>query len=155
MIVIGSLRPDDWQLWRELRLQALADAPGAFGSRLAEWQDADESHWRARLQVADTVNVVALLDDRPVGMASGMPEHVLQSMWVHPDGRGHGVGDRLIQSIAQWARDRGARRLTLSVVSGNAAAQSLYERNGFLTTDEVGDLLPNGVTREIVMAKPL
>ncbi|MFJ1458216.1 GNAT family N-acetyltransferase [Nocardia sp. N2S4-5] len=38
MIEMRVLTADNWMLWRELRLQALAEAPQAFGSRLADWQ---------------------------------------------------------------------------------------------------------------------
>lgn len=142
-------------MWRSLRLQALADSPYAFGSRLSQWQGADEARWQARLDITDSANFVALLDDRAVGMASGMPDSSLTSLWVQPDARGHGIGDRLIGAVEEWAIESGSATLRLSVMPGNAAAIGLYRRNGFVETDEPGDLLPDGSGREIVMAKPL
>ncbi|MFI9042540.1 GNAT family N-acetyltransferase, partial [Streptomyces sp. NPDC053726] len=69
--------------------------------------------------------------------------------------RGQGVGDLLIGEIAQWAVQRDARTLRLSVMPENRAAIALYERHGFKDTGEPGDLLPDGVRRELVMAKAL
>jgi hypothetical protein len=37
-IDILQLGPDDWMLWRTLRLQALGEAPDAFSSKQANWQ---------------------------------------------------------------------------------------------------------------------
>lgn len=61
------LTPDDWRLWRELRLAALADAPDAFLSRLADWQGAGdtEARWRARVGAPGVGCFVAMLDGRP------------------------------------------------------------------------------------------
>lgn len=50
---------------------------------------------------------------------------------VHPDWRRRGVGQQLLLSVADLARELGARRLTLEVRAGNVAAQALYERFGF------------------------
>ena len=52
MIETLALNPGDWWLWRELRLAALAEAPAAFSSTLAEWSGAGdtEQRWRARLE---------------------------------------------------------------------------------------------------------
>ncbi|MGC4746458.1 N-acetyltransferase family protein [Micromonospora sp. DT201] len=162
MIEMRVLTPDDWPTWRELRLAALTEAPEAFGSRLADWQgEGDlEQRWRDRLSIPGAHNLVAVLDERPVGMASGVPTAdplmmELISMWVHPDARGHGVGDRLLDEVAQWARKAGADRLRLSVMPDNARAKALYRRTGFNQTDELGDLLPDGVSREQVMLRPL
>ncbi|MFF4845060.1 GNAT family N-acetyltransferase [Streptomyces collinus] len=93
-------------------------------------------------------------------MASGVPcegaETVeLISMWVNPAARGKGVGDCLIHAVERWAVERGATTLRLSVMPDNRKATALYERHGFLDTGEPGDLLPDGMGRERVMAKSL
>jgi ribosomal protein S18 acetylase RimI-like enzyme len=40
-------------------------------------------------------------------------------------------------------------------VEGNTPARALYERCGFRDTGELGDLMPDGVRREQIMAKTL
>ena len=158
MVELRTLEADDWPLWRELRLAALAEAPYAFGSTLAQWQDSGdrEERWRARLSIPGAHDLVALLDGVPVGMASGVPDEgaanvELISIWVSPTARGKGVGDCLIQAIERWAAERGATTLRLSVMPDNCKATALYERHGFTDTGEPGDLLPDGVGRERVM----
>jgi len=43
VIEIRALVPASWRLWRDLRLAALAEAPAAFTSRLADWRDAESA----------------------------------------------------------------------------------------------------------------
>jgi ribosomal protein S18 acetylase RimI-like enzyme len=166
---VRELTVEDWPLWRRLRLAALAEAPHAFGSLLADWQgEGDrEERWRARLDIPGSYNIVAVPvlgmptdgpEPEPVGMASGVPTDAddaveLISMWVAPAARGLGVGELLIGAVTDWAARGGARTLRLSVTDGNAAAQRLYRRTGFLPTGELGDLMADGVRRELVMAK--
>ncbi len=160
MIELRELTSDDWQVWRELRLAALEEAAYAFGSQLADWVDAAEDRWRARLELPGGRNVVALLDGTPVGMASGLPTEEegiveLVSMWIASTARGRGVGDRLMTQVEQWAREAGAHTLQLSVADGNDKAHALYLRSGFADTDIPGDLMPDGIRRELVMHKKL
>jgi GNAT superfamily N-acetyltransferase len=162
VIKLRVLSPDDWQVWRRLRLAALAEAPYAFGSRLADWQGEGDraGRWRDRLALPGSYNVVALLDEQPVGMASGVPADEpgvveLISMWVSPTARGRGVGDRLIQAVEQWARQGQAKVLRLCVIQGNEAAERLYQRCGFVGTGVLGDAMPDGVRHEDVMEKML
>ena len=59
---------------------------------------------------------------------------------------------------AAWWRDvprAGSETLRLAVVPGNENAVALYRRNGFRRTGELGDLMPDGVSREHIMAKDL
>ena len=136
MITTRALTPDDWRLWRRMRLLALQESPEAFGSRLADWQgEGDtESRWRDRLARVG-LNVIAAVDGEPAGMASGAADGddvELVSMYVAPAARGRGVSDALIDAVVGWARGRGAARVLLSVRVGNERASRLYSRHGFV-----------------------
>jgi ribosomal protein S18 acetylase RimI-like enzyme len=55
----------------------------------------------------------------------------LYSLAVHPDHRGHGIGNRLLQTTLAELVARGAKRVFLEVEEKNASAVKLYERHGF------------------------
>ncbi|MFI1970487.1 GNAT family N-acetyltransferase [Streptomyces cinnamoneus] len=161
MIELQVVTADDWPTWRELRLAALAEAPYAFGSRLADWQgEGDtEERWRARLDIAGSYHLIALLDGKPAGMAGGVPGPrdglvELISMWVGTRARGRGVGDRLVGAVGEWAVRGRATVLQLAVAPGNEHALALYRRHGFQDTGQAGDVLPDG-RRERVLVKRL
>ncbi|MFC5722399.1 GNAT family N-acetyltransferase [Streptomyces gamaensis] len=160
MTDIRTLTPDDWPLWRELRLAALAEAPYAFGSRLTDWQgDGDrEERWRARLELPGSCSLVAELDGRPVGLAAGVPgteagTAELRSLWVTAAARGRGVADRLVRAVEQWAADRGAERLHLTVMPGNEHASALYRRHGLRDTGPHGAVLPDGRRKRLMVKR--
>lgn len=149
---IRVLSDDDWQLWRELRLAALTDAPDAFGSTLAQWSGPGdtEQRWRARLADA-ALNLFALHERTSVTMASmlrpdahGLVE--ITSLWVAPTARGRGVADSLLTYIEQWRRTTYPHTSTvLEVKTTNSAALALYRRNGFsdagMSPDDPTELL--------------
>jgi ribosomal protein S18 acetylase RimI-like enzyme len=144
VIAVRILGVDDWRDWRALRLAALVEAPDAFSSRLADWQgDGDrEERWQDRL-TGRWHNVVAELDGRPAGMASGLlpddgPAELL-STWVAPFARGRGVGDALVSSVVAWAQQEGRGEVRLQVREANPAAIALYARHGFVDRGPVDD----------------
>jgi GNAT superfamily N-acetyltransferase len=160
VIELQDIGPDDWKLWRELRLAALADTPSAFGSVHADWVDAPEERWRERLTLPGCYQVIASLDGTPIGMAGGLPADEpdvaeLVSMWISPAGRGKGVGDALMAAIEDWARGTGALTLELAVADGNEPARNLYLRNGFADFGAPGNLMPDGVRMEFWLRKQL
>ena len=124
--------PDDWQDFRDVRLASLADAPHAFGAKLADWVEAGEDRWRARL--ADVpFTVVARSEGQGVGVVSGVStgEHVeLISMWVAPAHRGTGLAGRLVAEVVAWAAAQ-EQDTYLMVRDDNVRAIRAYERAGF------------------------
>ncbi|MFR0355143.1 GNAT family N-acetyltransferase [Streptomyces sediminimaris] len=159
MVTLRVLTPDDWPLWRALRLAALTDAPNAFKVRLADWHSGEEERWRARLGLPGAHHVAALLDGHAVGMASGLPgaaeSKELRSVWVSSRARGRGIGNRLVAAIETWALASGAAALKLAVLADNEPAIALYRRHGFMATGEPGAVLPDGAAGEQVMVKKL
>ncbi|MFF4382207.1 GNAT family N-acetyltransferase [Kitasatospora sp. NPDC001547] len=157
---LRTLTTADWPLWRDLRLAALTDAPEAFKAGLADWHQGGEDRWHDRLRRADAHHVAALLGDDPVGLVGGMPGSPdgvpeLRSLWVARRARGRGVADRLIAEVERWARGTGGSALRLAVLPGNVAALALYRRHGFTPLAQPGDLLADGVTRELLLEKSL
>ena len=153
-LVIRRISPDEWQLFREVRLAALEEAPYAFETALADWQgDRDtEARWRRRLTDVP-FNVVAYLDGRPCGMAGGTAasanrEIELISMWVSPRARGKGVGEALIDAVVGWARTQRVERVSLDVWEDNERAIALYARCGFV--DEGRNEQPGPPERRMV-----
>lgn len=97
------------RLWRELRLAALAEAPAAFGSTLAEWTGAGDTaqRWRARL-LSVPLNIVLTYNGEAAGMVSATAPGddgaiELISMWVAPFARGRGVGDAAVRRVLAFA----------------------------------------------------
>lgn len=163
--MVRRIRGDEWERLRALRLQALADAPMAFGSTLAAEAAFADAVWQERASAgaaaADRVTFVAEANGRWVGMATGLaidpgePDPALVGMFVDPAARGRGAGAALVEAVSAWARARGAARLTLWVTDVNAAALALYRRSGFRPTGETQPLDHTPSIGEIRMARDL
>lgn len=138
---IRQTTPKDWQAVKNLRLQALADAPYAFAETLAEAEDTPDAVWQERIRQNSegekSICALAIAGDQPVGMAVGLrnPEgnnnaHLV-AMWVAPEQRGSGVAEALIEFIVDWAQKLGAAALVAGVTENNPRAQAFYRRVGF------------------------
>ena len=83
--------------------------------------------------------VVAIDGERWVGMvavpAARRPQHLADARCGSTRRvRGTGLGARLIEAVADWAREQGAATVELSVTTNNDAAATLYARAGFAET---------------------
>ena len=140
-----KLVPDEWELFRDMRLRALLDAPDAFGATYATSATMDERAWRGWLTGdgwdATLASFVVEDDAAPVAIATCAVFHAepdvadLFSMWVAPPARGKGAGRRLVEAAVDHARDRSCDRVILRVTVGNDAAAALYVSCGFVGTD--------------------
>ncbi|MBW3612870.1 MAG: GNAT family N-acetyltransferase [Chloroflexi bacterium] len=141
---IRRIRADEWPELRRLRLEALHDAPLAFGStyeRDAAMADVDWQRWAGEAAAwRDQVIFIAATDGRWVAMARGSVSRdesgaaYPTAVYVDPAFRGRGLGRAVSARVIAWARERGVRRLLLHVADWDVAARRTYESLGFVTT---------------------
>ncbi|MFD1797526.1 GNAT family N-acetyltransferase [Paracoccus aurantiacus] len=138
---LWQLTPDRAEEWRAIRLEALRNAPEAFGSSLDDWQD------RPLSDFADRLSGCAMW---AAGSRPGEPRAVaswerdispaepdlgwVMSVYVAPDMRGRGLSDAIFAQLARDAARAGMTRLGLHVGQNNDPAQALYRRAGFIPT---------------------
>ena len=151
-ISVRLLDQEDWATYRRVRLDALQEAPYAFGSTYARELELDEASWRGRLKNRSTY--VAEVDGTIAGTVAAVESDVsgaaaLVAMWVDPRYRRQGVGDALVKTVIEWARDHGYDSVFLWVTAVNANAERLYARNGFVRTGASQDVRPGELEYEM------
>ena len=82
---------------------------------------------------------VAVDGDLIIGTVSGLPEpdrFYIRSMAVKPMAQGSGVGQRLLATLEEFARDASYSKLYLYTTFVLPGAKRLYEKNGFYVLRE-------------------
>lgn len=153
MITIRPLTVDEWELYREVRLQALQSDPGVFGGRYDDERHKSQSEWQKTL--ANPKEAVFILFDgkKPIGITGiGYDRHnpadntaLMWGSWIHPDYRGRGLSSRLYQARLDWVKDKGD---ILFVYVGhrlsNTTSKSANQKYGFTYTHEEMTTWPDG-----------
>jgi ribosomal protein S18 acetylase RimI-like enzyme len=130
--------PGDEPVLRRLRLEALTSDPQAFSSTYERELARTTADWQRWL----SPGVTLILEEggQARGLVSGMYDAeqagavYLMAMWVHPDLRGTGAADALVNEHLKWAHSVGAKVVRLGVIGTNVRARRFYERHGFRLT---------------------
>ncbi|WP_414473795.1 N-acetyltransferase family protein [Microvirga sp. M2] len=138
-IPIRILEPTDARAYRDLRLEALAASPEAFGSSYEEEAPLPLEAVRARIPACGPNAIFgAFAEGRLVGMA-GFAVHerakashkgVMWGVYVQADRRGQGLGRRLVQQVIDHAT-RHVIMLEAAVGLTNDNARRTYRALGF------------------------
>jgi GNAT superfamily N-acetyltransferase len=149
---VRTFSPHEWETYRDLRLRALADSPGAFGGTLILEQRRRDHEWAGRLasgvESRCDLPLLAEIGREPIGLAWGRIERSnpnvanLYQMWVAPEYRSLGAGQRLLEAVIAWASAAKVCYLALGVSCGDSPAMRLYTRAGFKPAGEPEPLRP-------------
>jgi len=119
-------------------LDAYASDPMGGGAPLC--QETREALVPGLAATPGAFSLIARLDGKPAGLANcftgfstfaAEPLVNVHDMGVLPEYRDRGIGRALLLAVEDEARRRGACKITLEVLSGNARAKALYLALGF------------------------
>lgn len=161
---VRRIRSDEWAILREIRMEALADTPGAFSTTLEEAQAFPDTLWQDRASKGSVggsqATMLAFKDGAAVGMAVGLlrphiSRHVapIVSVYVSSTVRRRGIGERLMDAVEAWAHRNGAITTSLWVAEGNVAARVFYEGRGYELTKDRQQSAETNAWCEIRMIK--
>ncbi len=101
-----------------------------------------EAAYTRMLEDERHVVTLAEVDGTAVGYLSGVvrgpstwrtvPMAEIFALYVRPEYRSQGVGERLVRSFLPWAQEHGAERIVVAAFAANEAAMRFYQRVGFV-----------------------
>ena len=138
-ITVRRLRTSDHEGWQPLWEQYLrfyrAEIPDSTSDNTFARLCGDDAALHGLLAIGAGGNPVGLahLIFHPSTWAD-TPYCYLEDLFVDPRSRGSGVAQRLIESVYETARERGAERVYWTTQQFNAPARSLYDTVARLTS---------------------
>ncbi|MFO8671962.1 GNAT family N-acetyltransferase [Legionella pneumophila serogroup 1] len=133
---IRQLLDTDWEVWKNIRLEALNNSPESYASSYEEelqWTNADFQSGLSQGYVLG-----AFVDELLVSCAgfyilnSLKTKHrgVLWGIYTRTEYRGKGIATAVVQTLIQHAKTC-VTQLHLSCVTSNFAASAFYQKQGF------------------------
>ncbi len=174
--LIRTVRPDEWEKVKELRLTALSDpaAPIAFLSTYDEAVVQSDEFWQERARSSTSFiaegpdgewagNVTVMVElpgvDGSFGAPATVPQTHLVGVFMRPEHRGTGLTEALFRAALDWSWGRSEPRVSrvrLYVHERNDRAAGLYRKLGFertgVTVPMEGD--PSSLEYEMAVARP-
>ncbi len=89
------------------------------------------------------------------GMIAVLDEGQITNIATHPEYRRRGLGESVVRTLVEYAREIGLNIISLEVRESNVAAISLYEKLGFLTAGVRKNFYTSPRENGIVMTKSI
>lgn len=133
---IRLLTVDDWQIWKNIRLEALQNSPENFGSSYEEEYNWSDLEFQTGLKNSDVFGVfienalVACAGFYTLNFIKTQHRGVIWGMYTRPEYRKKGIASALMKYVIANARSK-VLQLHLTCVTRNLDAIHFYQKQGF------------------------
>jgi phosphinothricin acetyltransferase len=150
---IRPMQPGDWDAVLGIYEAGIATGNATFETEAPTWERWDSSH-------LDEHRLVAIVDSHVVGWVALSPVSdrcvyggvAENSVYIHPDQRGRGVGVALMTALIDSSEAAGIWTLQTGIFPENTASIALHQRVGFRivgTRERIGRL--HGTWRDTLL----
>jgi ribosomal protein S18 acetylase RimI-like enzyme len=149
-IRIVALTPDQWEIYRDIRLRSLLEDPPAFARSYEEEKAFPRERWLER--ASNPYGFLAIEDGIPLGMIGAFIQEESDKRIAHIVGvfvirkaRGRGIGSKLLGAVLNKIRqDSSIQVVQLIVNKEQIPAVRLYQKFGFQITGEESQKMGDG-----------
>jgi RimJ/RimL family protein N-acetyltransferase len=159
-LTVRALAVSEWELFREFRLTALKEAPGAFATSHADAAKRTPETWQS-LVSGPTNQIFGLFDrERLVGItgAFAWPDDrsgetaTLVMSYIVPAYRGRSLSRLLYAAALDWARRHPQfRRVVVAMRASNEASRRACEHHGFTPVRTATRTWPDGANEDEII----
>jgi len=152
-IFVRPLTPNDWQMFRDVRLKALREHPDVFLRSYETEKKLSEAEWKNTLDGIGKC-VMGLFDnDQLIGLAAVFPRpndsggyNGLMAMdYIDAEYRGRDLSKLLYKARIDWAKNQSSfKKLMTSHREGNEASRRANQAFGFKFMDKTLTEWPDG-----------
>ena len=150
---IIALLPERWPFVKAIYETGLATGNASFQTSAPSWEEWDAAHLKHS-------RLVSTLNNQVVGWAALTPVSgrcvyagvAEVSVYVHPDSRGLGIGEDLLQELIIESEKNGIWTLQAGIFPENIASLRIHEKTGFRQVgfrEKIGQM--NGKWRDTVL----
>ena len=148
---VRRLTPEDWPLYKEIRLEALRLHSDVYGTSYKDMCERPDAEWESILSQQDAA-FFGLFDDRTiVGLGGVFTQDkstrtgVLIAGYIREEYRGKGLSKLIYQARIDWAKESGLfDRLLIGHREGNEASRRANQAFGFRPIGVIDYTFGNG-----------
>ncbi|MEN6410329.1 MAG: GNAT family N-acetyltransferase [Anaerolineaceae bacterium] len=145
---ITTLAPDDWQEYKNIRLECLKLEAQAFHSRYEDNLEYPDGYWKDKLCDPNKIYLFARWDHQIIGTINAALNETgedastaeIHGFYVNAAYRGMGIGKLLIETLIGKIKETAEiSRIRLWVKETQLSARHVYESMGFVLVERAGE----------------